>query len=125
MQIKEGGRPILLGRVDYRVRAVHQDTGIELFNVSYSHLSVLDSSLKLPTFGHTHALDQASEASQLGITLDPNNKNAIMRVSPDTNRKMWAIGFEQPPITLFAGGEIGSCLFGEPTWPTPEGLVTR
>ena len=55
--LPEGRRPILLGRVDYRVRAVHQDSGVELFNVSYSRLSLLDSSLKLPTFGDTHALD--------------------------------------------------------------------
>ena len=124
-QVEGEGEPILVGRVDYRVRAVHQDTGVELFNVSYSHLSLLDSSLKLPTFGDTHALDQSEEASNLGITLNPNIKNSIQRTDPNTGRQMWSISFEQPPITLFAGGEVGKCLYGEPTWPAAEGMVSK
>lgn len=107
------------------MRAVHQDTGMELFNVSYSHLSLLNSSLKLPTFGDTHALDQGDEASNLGISLDPATKNAIQRVDSGSGRQLWSISFEQPPVTIFAGGEIGTCLYGEPTWPAAETLASR
>ena len=124
-QFKEGNRPILLGRVDYRVRAVHQDTAVELFNVSYSQISLLDSSLKLPTFGDTHALDEATEAEQLGIALDPETKNAIHRIDPKTNKQLWSRSFEQPPVTIFAGGERGQCLYGGPTWPAADGIATR
>lgn len=124
-QLSPGARPILLGRVDYRVRAIHQDTGDELFNVSYSQLSILDSSLKLPAFGETPALDEAEQASNLGISLDPDSKNSIHRVDPQSGNKMWSTGFEQPPITIFAGGEVGNSLYGETVWPTPDGLASR
>jgi len=56
-----------LGRVDYRVRAIHQDSGLELFNVSYSRLSLLDSILNLPTFGDTHALDAGIDPSFIRV----------------------------------------------------------
>lgn len=111
--------------MDYRVRAIHQDTGVELFNVSYSHLSLLNSSLRLPTFGDTPAIDQGKEATRLGISLDPGTKNAIQRIDDETGRQLWSISFEQPPVTVFAGGEIGKCLYGEPTWPAAESLVSR
>lgn len=124
-EFKEGSRPILLGRVDYRVRAVHQDTGMELFNVSYSHLSLLDSSLKLPSFGDTHVLDEAEEAEQLGIFLDPEGKNSIHRINPKTNEEMWSKSFEQPPVTVFAGSERGKCLYGAPAWPAADGIGSR
>ena len=97
---------------------------MELFNVSYSHLSLLNSSLQLPAFGDTHALDQSLEASHLGISLDPSTKNAIQRID-SSGRQLWSISFEQPPITVFAGGEIGMCLYGEPTWPAAETFVSR
>jgi len=65
VELPDGRRPIVLGRVDCRVRAIHQDTGLELFNVSYSRLSLLDSSLKLPSFGDTHALDAGALCNRL------------------------------------------------------------
>ena len=114
------GRPILIGRVDYSVRAVDQKTGAELFNISYSNLMLLDKDLKLPAFGDQPSLDESLKPSNLGIALDPHKLHSIRREDPNTGEEMWSVQFDHPPMSLFAGGEMGMSLYGVPSWPPTE-----
>lgn len=117
--------PILIGRVDYSVRAINQDSGAELFNISYSNLRILDKDLKLPAFGDQPALEPSLKPSSLGIGLDPRREHSIAKHDLKSGKELWNIQFEHPPLTLFAGGEIGMSLYGVPSWPPTEKIAAR
>ena len=121
--LPEDTQPILIGRVDYTVRAIDQDTGEELFNVSYSHLMRLDSEQQLPSKEELPALDSPHDsADSLGVSIDPWNKNALRRVDAQTGRELWSLEFDHPPVVVFASGsEVGRSLYEEPAWPAQRG----
>ncbi len=35
------------------------------------------------------------------------------------------MGFDQPPITVFAGSEVGMSLYQAPAWPAADGIAAR
>lgn len=117
--------PIVIGRVDYSVRAVDQHSSEELFNISYSSLKILDKDMKVPAVGDQPALEETLAPGSLGIKLDPYREHSIAKFDPDSGEEIWHVQFEQPPLTIFAGGEIGMSLYGVPSWPPREKFLAR
>ena len=107
------------------MRAVDQKTGKELFNISYSNLRILDKDLKLPAFGDQPSLEESAKPSSLGIALDPHREHSILKRDPETGKELWNVQFEHPPLTLFAGGEVGMSLYGVPSWPPVEKIAAK
>ena len=74
----------MIGRVDYSVRAVDQNSQEELFNISYSSLKILDKDMKLPAIGDQPALEESLRPSSLGIGLDPHRAHSIAKTDPNS-----------------------------------------
>lgn len=117
-ELSEDVQPILIGRVDYTVRALDQETGEGMFNVSYSHLVRLDSEQQLPSAGDA-TLEGPQSLGSLGISVDPHQKTALVRTDA-SGTQLWRIAFDQPPVAVFAESGPGISLHEQAALPPDE-----
>lgn len=124
--LPEDSQPILIGRVDYTVRAVNQESGEELFNVTYSRLLRLDSEQQLRDATEGRLIEGSqNDLGELGISVDPEKKTALLCVEPETKLPLWRADFEQPPVVLFAAGRAGVSLHEQAALTGSKGSLGR